>query len=228
MNDNSGIENTENVILMENLTESHLIDATVISIEWERVTVYLDIKVNFSKGADKKAPLTFYAINGDYKARAVFRQESVKDGIYRVSLNVTNPGNARCVPTGNYSLAICSDRQILAVAETDVNLALRLQECSRNFLYSGKARRSTYAVTFLVKEWAETLPFIMHILHAKVAGMGDIYAPKKQNPGFINKQKKKYKATERKYSFRLLQIMYDHYRENHKNEKKKKKRFKKK
>ena len=172
MNDNSGIENTENVILMENLTESHLIDATVISIEWERVTVYLDIKVENTKKADKKTPLIFYAVNADYKARAVFRIESVKGNVYRVSLNVTNPGNARCVPIGNYTIAVCQNEDILAIVETDIELALKLQECSRNFLYSGKAHRSTYAVTFLVKEWANTLPFLMHILHAKAAGMG--------------------------------------------------------
>ena len=164
MSEASGTANSNNLILMKNLTDSHLIDATVFNIEWERVTVYLDIKVEFSKKADKKTPLIFYAINGDYKARAVFRTESVNGNVYRVSLNVTNPGNARCVPTGNYTLAVCQGEDILAIVETDVELALKLQEVSRNFLYSGKARRSTYAVTFLVKEWAETLPFLMHIL----------------------------------------------------------------
>ena len=216
MND---IPTTDGIIFMENLTESHIIDATVIDIEWERVTVYLDIKVKFSKDTDKKTPLTFYAINGDYKARAVFREESVKDGIYRVSLNVTNPGNARCVPIGNYSLAVCSGNKILAVAETDVQLALRLQECSRNFLYNGKARRSTYAVTFLVKEWADTLPFVMHILHAKSAGMGDIYAVQKQRQSFVAKQKSKLKASIRKNAFKYLQNLYDNYRKRYRKNK---------
>lgn len=219
MNDISNMENAENFVFMENLTESHLVDATVVSIEWERVTVYLDVRVEFSEGADRAKPLIFYAVNGAYKARAVFRQESVNGNMYRLSLNVTNPGNARCVPTGNYSLVVCQDYQILAVAETDVQLALKLQECSRNFLYSGKARRSTYAVTFLVKEWSETLPFIMHILHAKDAGMGDIYAPKKKKPGFISKQKGKFKKKKRKYAFNLLQKMYNHYRKKYKNNK---------
>ena len=167
MNDVSNVENAENLIFMENLTENHFVDATVITIEWERVTVYLNVKVEFSKEADRKTPLIFYAVNGAYKARAVFRQESINGNVYRLSLNVTNPGNAHCVPTGNYSLAVCQGENILAIAETDTQLALRLQDCSRNFLYSGKARRKTYAVTFLVKEWTETLPFVMHILHAK-------------------------------------------------------------
>ena len=219
MNDISIEENSEDIIYMENYTDRRLIDATVIDIEWERVTVYLDVKVEFAKGSDKKTPLVFYAVNGDYKARAVFRQESVNGNIYRVSLNVTNPGNARCVPTGNYSLVICQEQKMVAVAETDVQLALRLQECSRNFLYSGKARRSTYAVTFLVKEWAETLPFIMHILHAKNAGMGDIYAPAKK-VSFFNKQRSKFKASVRKNSFKYLQFMYDRYRRRYKKNKK--------
>lgn len=219
MSDNSGMEKNNELIMMKNLTESHLIDATVIDIEWERVTVYLDIRVDFSKGADKKKPLTFYIINGDYKARAIFRTESIKGNMYRVSLNVTNPGNARCVPTGNYTIAVCRDEDILAVAETDVKLASRLQECSRNFLYNGKARRSTYAVTFLVKEWADTLPFLMHILHAKAAGMGDIYAPKPKKVSFTAKQKANLKANVRKCSFRLLQQMYDHYRKKYRKNK---------
>lgn len=223
MNDNSNKIDDENLILMENLTESHLVDATVVAIEWERVTMYLDVKVTFSKKSDKKKPLVFYAVNGAYKARAVFRQESVNGDIYRLSLNVTNPGNARCVPTGNYSVVACQDHKVLAIAETDVQLALRLQECSRNFLYSGKARRRTYAVTFLVKEWADTLPFIMHILHAKNVGMGDIYAPPKKKPSFISKQKSKFKTTKRKKSFQLLQDFYNSYRKKYKKRKNKKK-----
>lgn len=212
MNDISNIKNDENLIFMENLTESHLVDATVVAIEWERVTVYLDVRVEFSEGTDRTKPLIFYAVNGAYKARAVFRQESVNGDMYRLSLNVSNPGNAHCVPTGNYSMVVCQDKQILAVAETDVQLALHLQECSRNFLYSGKARRRTYAVTFLVKEWTETLPFVMHILHAKNVGMGDIYAVPEKKPIF---QKRKLNAKKRKYAFGLLQKMYNHYRKKY-------------
>ena len=219
MSEALGTANTENLIMMKNLTDSHLIDATVFNIEWERVTVYLDIKVEFSKKADKKTPLIFYAVNGDYKARAVFRIESVKGNVYRVSLNVTNPGNARCVPIGNYTIAVCQNEDILAIVETDIELALKLQECSRNFLYSGKAHRSTYAVTFLVKEWANTLPFLMHILHAKSAGMGDIYAVSKQKPSFVAKQRSKFKASIRKNAFKYLQSLYDDYRKKYKKNK---------
>lgn len=222
MNDVSNVENAENLIFMENLTENHFVDATVITIEWERVTVYLNVKVEFSKEADRKTPLIFYAVNGAYKARAVFRQESINGNVYRLSLNVTNPGNAHCVPTGNYSLAVCQGENILAIAETDTQLALRLQDCSRNFLYSGKARRKTYAVTFLVKEWTETLPFVMHILHAKNVGMGDIYSSPNKNVNKESKKKNKLKAKKRKFAFSLLQKMYDHYRRKYKNNKKKK------
>ena len=220
MNNISTVENSNNIIFMQNLSDSHIIDATVVAVEWERVTVYLDVKVEFSEEADKTKPLVFFAVNGVYQARAVFRQESINGSIYRLSLNVTNPGNARCIPTGNYSIAVCQEDQILAVAETDVQLALKLQECSRNFLYSGKARRKTYAVTFLVKEWADTLPFVMHILHAKSAGMGDIYSKPKKKAKLSLRQKKKFNAKKRKYAFRYLQKMYDHYRKKYKNNKK--------
>ena len=218
MNDITNMQNVE-TIFMENLTQSQLVNATVVDIEWERVTMYLDVRVEFSEEADKSKPLIFYAVNGAYKARAVFRQESINGNMYRLSLNVTNPGNARCVPTGNYSLVVCQDNQILAVAETDVQLALKLQDRSRNFIYSGKARRKTYSVTFLIKEWTETLPFVMHILHAKNVGMGDIYGSPKKKPKFMSKQKKKFKVKKRKYSFKLLQKMYDHYRKKYKNNK---------
>ncbi len=210
----------EQTILMKNLTGSGLLSATVVGIRWERVTVTFDVKVVFSEEADRTQPLVFYAVNGAFQARAVFRQEGVEGDLYTVSLNVTNPGNARCVPTGNYSMVICQRKNMLAVAETDVPLALRLQEFSRNFLYGGKARRKTYAVTFLVKEWAETLPFVMHILHAKDAGMGDIYAPAKKKPSFMDQQKKSITAKKRKYAFKLLQDMYDHYRKKYRNNKK--------
>ncbi len=218
MNGVSGTENSKNIIYMQNLTESQLLNATVVNIKWERVTLFLDVKVEFSPEIDKNKPLDFYAVNGAYEAKAIFSEESVNGDIYRLSLNVTNIGNAACLPTGNYSLVICSDTQILAVAETDVNLALRFDDCSRNFLYSGKARRKVYAVTFLVKEWAETLPFVIHILHAKEAGLGNIYTPKKKGQ-FITSQKNKFKALKKKYAFKLMQKMYYHYRRRYKNNK---------
>ncbi len=218
MNDISDKENSKTVIFMKNLVEKHLLNATVVNIEWERVTVFLDVRVDFSPEADKTKPLTFYAVNGAYKARAIFHEDSVNGNIYRLSLNVTNVGNARCLPTGNYSLVVCQDTNILAVAETDVDLALNFDEHSRTFPYSGKARRKIYTVTFFIKGWADTLPFAIHILHAKETGMGDIYAPRKK-VRFIAKQKKKFKALKKKYAFKLLQKMYDHYRRKYKNNK---------
>lgn len=198
---------------MVNCTNESLVKATVCAIAWERVTVFLDVKVEFSPQADRSKPLTFYAVNGAYLAKAQFTQEILSGEIYRLSVNVSNPGNARCIPTGNYSIVACQGENILAVCETDPGIVAELPNCSRSFLHGGAARYNIYAVDFLIKESDETLPFLMHILYAQKAEMGDIYDDTPQPASAKSLKRRIIDSHKRK----IYQTVYNHHRKKYRN-----------
>ena len=83
---------------MINCINDHQLTATVVRIEWERIIVSIDIKLSFAPGVDKTEPLQFYAVNGLFCAKALFEAEQISDDHYRLSMNLTNPGDVRCLP----------------------------------------------------------------------------------------------------------------------------------
>ncbi|MDD5952286.1 MAG: CDP-glycerol glycerophosphotransferase family protein [Oscillospiraceae bacterium] len=155
---------------MINCTHDHLASATVVGMHWERITVLIDVRVEFAPGVSQNEPLQFYAVNGLYSAKALFQASRLEPNLYRLSLNLTNPGDLRCLPVGTYSIVMCRGEQILSTAVVEPEFTAKLEDCSRNFLYNG--RKKVYTVTFLVREGEEDLPFIMYILAAKRTGMG--------------------------------------------------------
>ena len=186
---------------MNDLIKENLISATVVNIYWERVTVFFDVKIDFKNDKNDK-DFCFYAVNGLYAAKAVFNKERLKDNVYRISLNVTNPGDVRCLPIGTYKIYVCYNDDILAYCVADPIITSRMEDLSRNFLYSN--RNAVYAVTFVVDEGEEDLPFVMHTLSAKRTGM-DFPSDKKkalQLPSIEEYKKKNSKPFLRKmYSF---------------------------
>ena len=85
---------------MINCINDHQLTATVVRIEWERIIVSIDVKLSFASGVDKTEPLQFYAVNGLFCAKALFEAEQISDDHYRLSMNLTNPGDVRCLPVG--------------------------------------------------------------------------------------------------------------------------------
>lgn len=196
---------------MINCINDHQLTATVVRIEWERIIVSIDVKLSFASGVDKSEPLQFYAVNGLFCAKALFEAEQISDDHYRLSMNLTNPGDVRCLPVGTYSIAICRGENILATAVVDPEYTANLEDRSRNFLFGGRSK--VYTVTFMVREGEEDLPFIMYVLCSKRSGMDFPTDGKKSNGGF------NMAAFKKKHSRPFLRKIYRMQRKKKNNEK---------
>lgn len=102
---------------MNNLLKDKLVTASVVAIHWERIHLFLDVKVMFKQGADREMPLAFYAVNQEYRAEAQFKVLGIDGDIYHLKVNVTNNGNKECIPVGTYKLLVCEGENILAERE---------------------------------------------------------------------------------------------------------------
>ena len=102
---------------MINLLENRFVSATVLKVWWERIIVHIDVVVdvkNVKEAQSVVEPFCFYAVNGLYEAKAIFEIDSIENNIYHLSLNVTNPGDVRCLPVGTYKIYVCQGENILA------------------------------------------------------------------------------------------------------------------
>lgn len=162
---------------MQSLVAQKLITASVVGIKWERIFMYLDVKVTYSEGADREAPLDFYAVNGLYAAKIHFKAQKISQDIYRLKTNVTNNGENRCLPIGTYSVFVCRGDYKMADCEADVSIVPNIDDYSRSFFYGGKNK--VYTVGFFVQEDEdELLPFRFRALTAGRNGMSFPGIPK--------------------------------------------------
>ena len=200
---------------MNNLISKHLVIANVERIYWERITVYLDVRLNFTEKPDILTDLSFYAVNGLNAAKAIFAQEKIEENLYRLSLNITNPGDVRCLPVGTYKIYLCQNENILAYCVAGLDIVKRIEEVSRNFLYGG--RNSVYTVSFMIEEGEDDLPLVMHALSAKRVSM-EFASDKKLSIQIPNLEEYK-----RKNSKPFLRKIYAYYRKKYQGQKKSKK-----
>lgn len=158
---------------MNYLLDEKLLKATVVNIEWERVNLYIDVKIEFSANSAQDIPLSFYAVNKRFAAKAKFKViETSEDNVYRLYLNVTNPGYARCLPRGQYNIHVCYGENDLAICMADISIVKTMNNYSRSFFYTAKTR--VYNVFFYVDENdGSDLPFNMDILASTATGMGN-------------------------------------------------------
>ncbi|MGN0709357.1 MAG: CDP-glycerol glycerophosphotransferase family protein [Anaerovoracaceae bacterium] len=155
---------------MNDRIDEHLISARITDISWERIIMHLTLSVTFKEGYEPSEPLEVYAVTSFMKANAHMEKEENEDGTYTLSLNVTNPGYCMCLPAETYHFIVCSGLDALAVAGITDDLALRLRDCSREFLYSNKNR--CYVADFSVSdENDDDLWLVMRILNARKAGL---------------------------------------------------------
>ena len=155
---------------MKSVIPDNLVKATVVDINWERINLYIDIRIEFCSGSDKETPLDFYAVNAKFQAKAKFDYKILEDGTYRLYLNITNPGYDRCLPRGTYSIFICQGDTKVARCMTDRSIVKKMNDFSRSFLYQNRNR--VYSVVFFVDDNEEYLPFIMYTMASKSVGIG--------------------------------------------------------
>ena len=131
---------------VNNLLNQKLISAEIVDISWERVNLYIDIKINYGNGFDSTTPLLFYAIDESDSAKAKFEAERLSEKAYRLHLNITNPGSNRCMPTGNYSILVLQGENILAPCLISQEIISKISDFSKSFLYENNA--NVYKVDF--------------------------------------------------------------------------------
>ena len=200
---------------MENLIDKRQIIARVTKISWERIWLHLELRITFAPGADRDSELSFFLVNGLFEPKAKLKVTQTDGDIYRMKINITNPGTSLCLPQGTYSIIICQNQRQMAKAEVAESLAKHMSSASRNFLYGGRAK--VYSVTFYVTEGDESLPFIMYVL---AGGRTAISAPAvhtKKKFHLKQELKKKYS----KINKPLKIDMYWAYRKKYKNKSKK-------
>ncbi len=200
---------------MENLIDKRQIIARVTKISWERIWLHLELRITFAPGADRDSELSFFLVNGLFEPKAKLKVTQTDGDIYRMKINITNPGTSLCLPQGTYSIIICQNQRQMAKAEVAESLVKHMSSASRNFLYGGRAK--VYSVTFYVTEGDESLPFIMYVL---AGGRTAISAPAvhtKKKFHLKQELKKKYS----KINKPLKIDMYWAYRKKYKNKSKK-------
>lgn len=152
---------------MNNLMDQKRISAEVVGVSWERINLYIDVKIEYDEPFNNSIPLAFYAVDENDSAKAKFEAEKCTENIYRLQLNITNPGYNRCMPVGNYSILVCQSDNILAPCMTSSNIVNKMSDYSRTFPYKNRAK--IYNVIFYVDDTeSDSLPFAMSITDSDV------------------------------------------------------------
>lgn len=153
-------------MIMENLLDDKLISAKITKIYWERIHLYLVVKVSADEHFEIPDDLQFYAVAKSNMPKAVFDREDLGGGEYLLHLNITNTGNKRVLPSSTYKIIAGSGTQQLCRVTCAPEIVEHIDEYSRNYPYSN--RTSVYTVTFFIEENDDALDLAMIVLAAKL------------------------------------------------------------
>ncbi|MBQ3782523.1 MAG: CDP-glycerol glycerophosphotransferase family protein [Lachnospiraceae bacterium] len=147
-----------------NSIKEGLVQASIINVRWERVTVSFDVQLKYANEAIRKLPKYYYAVNGKYRAKAQFKVLELENDCVRLSMNITNPGDCECIKMGTYSIYVCDEERALAYCVIDPSIVPFIEDYSRSFLHN--KRKKSFIVNFSVAEDEEDLRFIMYVMDA--------------------------------------------------------------
>ncbi|MCL2013534.1 MAG: CDP-glycerol glycerophosphotransferase family protein [Oscillospiraceae bacterium] len=159
------------MIKMKDKSEQKKISAKLLSVRWERIYLYMEIKLEQAGQADsgkpefEKKPLDFYMLNAHRVPVVKLQVSDINGDVYTMRLNITNDGANRCVPLGTYNIAVCRDEDFYAFCEVDMDRVDHLDQSSKNFLYSSRAR--VFVVTFFAYDDNDRAFFQLHITAAE-------------------------------------------------------------
>lgn len=149
---------------MNCLMDKKYVTAAVKRIYWERVTLHFDVEVYDHRSIKQENIFEFYLLDENYKVAARFRKEELSLGKYHCWMNITNPGNCRCLPMGSYHCYVFENGYVMAKCMVLPELVPEMENCSRFFLHDNRGKG--YAVNFYVSEGEEDLPLLMHTMDA--------------------------------------------------------------
>ena len=145
---------------MKNCLEEQRVKATIIGMEWERVTVHMEVQLELVDEQLEKDSLIYYAVNGLYKAKAMFKVDYLDDNRVKLSMNITNPGDCQCLRMGTYSILVCDNGRILAKCMVDPAIVPFMEDYSRSFLHNNRTK--AFVVSFSVAKDEDELPLVMY------------------------------------------------------------------
>lgn len=134
----------------------------VISMEWERVLLHIDVEIEYMDVEIEK--LDFYLINEKKQVKAYFQVRQLEDGSIRLTLNITNIGNCRCLEEGRYAFVMSIGDKAVARLKVAPSYVTRVIECSRQFMHHEK---QGYLIDFSVVEIGDDLYLSMGALQVK-------------------------------------------------------------
>jgi CDP-ribitol ribitolphosphotransferase len=163
-------------ITMHNRVEENLVEVTIKKISWERIILHLYCHISYKEGYRPDKPLDFYAVTSFMKANAHMEVTDQGNGDVILSVNVTNPGYCQCLPDSVYHFVACCGDDILAYLYIAPELASKLRDDSRCFLYRNRSR--SYAVDFSVSEDEDmSLLLEMCVLNTKKVSLQQYNVP---------------------------------------------------
>ena len=183
---------------MDSQINNRGVSATIVSLHWDRIFLELHVKMQ-CPAALCNAPIVFYAADENGTVKAQFDDAKTDDG-FVLRLNITNGGNHRCLPTGNYKIAVCREDVFLTYCAVDPDAVKTLAAADRDFLYA--KGNTAYAVTFLALQEQDGRSLVLHIESEKP--MGD---PDSRNASSLKTRMKK----------KMLRSVYRHYSNKAKN-----------
>lgn len=154
---------------MDSRERGKQIRASIVSVRWERIHLFLDVKIDYGKTAPENGMFDFYVVDGMLAAQAKMKVLGIDDDVYHLKLNITNNGANECLPGGQYSIYVCQNDLKIADCVADYSIVASMDDFSRSYLYW--ARQKVYTVTFYVEEGEDDLPFRMHVLAASQASI---------------------------------------------------------
>lgn len=164
---------------MINRLSEKAVTAAVEAVEWERVTIFMDVRVESHDSEVRENELRFYAVDSGYHVKAVFGSRQIASGLVRLSLNISNTGECAALPPEKYYIYVCRRDEILARCLTAPEIVPKMNDYSRSFLYGN--RENGYFWNFFVSETGEDLPFLIHVSHMKKSSMDPL-----ENGGFLH------------------------------------------
>ena len=69
---------------MINRLSEKAVTAAVEAVEWERVTIFMDVRVESHDSEVRENELRFYAVDSGYHVKAVFGSRQIASGLVRL------------------------------------------------------------------------------------------------------------------------------------------------
>lgn len=178
------MELSENVVQ----EETDCISAKAVKVFWKSIYLLIEVQAFFPKREDSGS-VAFYAVDQDGRAQARFDCQAVSDTHFRLRLNITNNGYCRCLPAGEYSVAVCCGNTPAAVVGVDNGLLPEIDSLGRVFLY--QERSKAYTVSFFVSEEDENCrPLRFYVMASKRTDMNTFSSPRSLSKRILGLRRK--------------------------------------